>query len=158
MCPFLSALFIILEGLTMTWFGEKMLIFTRCIHGFMSKLIKKSWTDSSAYVEHRAIGSRRAPSRRLCHAWRRAAPRLSVAVRGLTRLSGPNEIDSFQSWRHCQDFMLGAPPKQMRPIFTVVDIRELGVTARIRFKFYSGNHLKPILDTLIEIFWRICTS
>ena len=24
----------------------KMLIFTRCIHGFMSNLIKKSWTDS----------------------------------------------------------------------------------------------------------------
>ena len=54
--------------------------------------------------------------------------------------------------------MLGAPPKQMRPIFTVVDIRELGVTERIGFKFYSDNHLKPSLDTLIEIFRRIGTS
>ena len=42
--------------------------------------------------------------------------------------------------------MLGAPPKQMRPIFTVVDIRELGVTTRIGFKFYTGNHLKQSLD------------
>ena len=47
--------------------------------------------------------------------------------------------------------MLGAPPKQMRPIFTVVDIRELGVTERIGFKFYSGNHLKPSLDTLMDL-------
>ena len=50
-------LFIILVSLTMTWFSEKirvswtltlekMLISTRCIHGFMSNLIKKSWTDS----------------------------------------------------------------------------------------------------------------
>ena len=30
----------------MTRFSEKMLIFTRCIHGFMSNLLKKSWTDS----------------------------------------------------------------------------------------------------------------
>ena len=30
-------------------FSEKMLISTRCIHGFMSKLIKKSWTDSNEY-------------------------------------------------------------------------------------------------------------
>ena len=118
-----------------------------------------------AYVEHRAAHRfsprctrRRAAAQVAARATLDAAPRLSVAVRGLTRLSGPNEIDSFQSWRHCQDFMLGAPPKQMRPIFTVVDIRELGDTARIGFKFYSGNHLKPILDTLIEIFWRICTS
>ena len=44
---FLSALFIILVGLTMTRFSEKMLICNRCIHGFMSILIKKSWTDSS---------------------------------------------------------------------------------------------------------------
>ena len=44
---FLSALFIILVGLTMTRFSEKMLICNRCIHGFMSNLIKKSWTDSS---------------------------------------------------------------------------------------------------------------
>ena len=40
-------LFIILVSLTMTLFSEKMLISTRCIHGFMSNLIKKSWTDSS---------------------------------------------------------------------------------------------------------------
>ena len=45
---FLSALFIILVSLTMTTFSEKMLISTRCIHGFMSNLIKKSWTDSNA--------------------------------------------------------------------------------------------------------------
>ena len=32
----------------MTRFSEKMLISTRCIHGFMSNLIKKSWTDSIA--------------------------------------------------------------------------------------------------------------
>ena len=43
----MSALFIILVGLTMTRFCEKMLITTRCIHGFMSNLIKKSWTDSN---------------------------------------------------------------------------------------------------------------
>ena len=43
-------LFIILVSLTMTWFSEKMLISTRCIHGFMSKLIKKSWTDSNTDV------------------------------------------------------------------------------------------------------------
>ena len=33
-------------GLTMTCFSEKMLISTRCIHGFMSNLIKKSWMAS----------------------------------------------------------------------------------------------------------------
>ena len=43
----LRRLFIILVSLTMTWFSEKMLISTRCIHGFMSNLIKKSWTDST---------------------------------------------------------------------------------------------------------------
>ena len=42
--------FIILVSLMMTWFSEKMLIFTRCIHGFMSNLIKKSWTDSTPYL------------------------------------------------------------------------------------------------------------
>ena len=42
-------LFIILVSLTMTWFSEKMFISTRCIHGFMSNLIKKSWTDSTPY-------------------------------------------------------------------------------------------------------------
>ena len=40
-------LFIILVSLTMTWLSEKILISTRCIHGFMSNLIKKSWTDSN---------------------------------------------------------------------------------------------------------------
>ena len=39
----MSALFIILVDLTMTRFSEKMLISNRCIHGFMSNLIKKSW-------------------------------------------------------------------------------------------------------------------
>ena len=43
-------LFIILASLRMTWFSEKMLISSWCIHGFMSNLIKKSWTDSSACV------------------------------------------------------------------------------------------------------------
>ena len=37
----------ILVGLVMTCFSEKMLISTRCIHGFMSNLIKKSWTVSN---------------------------------------------------------------------------------------------------------------
>ena len=32
---------------TMTRFIEKMFISSSCIHGFMSNLIKKSWTDSS---------------------------------------------------------------------------------------------------------------
>ena len=39
--PFLSALFIILVGLTMTLFSEKVLISNRCISGVMSNLIKK---------------------------------------------------------------------------------------------------------------------
>ena len=43
----LRRLFIILVSLMMKWFSEKMLISTRCIHGFMSNLIKKSWKDSS---------------------------------------------------------------------------------------------------------------
>ena len=38
-------MFIILVSLTMILFSEKMLISTRFIHGFMSNLIKKSWTD-----------------------------------------------------------------------------------------------------------------
>ena len=46
----LRRLFIILVSLTMTLFSEKMLISSRCIHGFMSNLIKKSWTDSTTYV------------------------------------------------------------------------------------------------------------
>ena len=35
----------------MTWFSEKMLIYARCIHGFTSNLIKKSWTDSSLGIK-----------------------------------------------------------------------------------------------------------
>ena len=46
----MSALFIILVGLAMTRFSEKVLISTRCIHGFIFNLIKKSWTDSNTYV------------------------------------------------------------------------------------------------------------
>ena len=42
----LRRLFIILVSLIMTRFSEKMLISTRFINGFMSNLIKKSWTDS----------------------------------------------------------------------------------------------------------------
>ena len=34
----------------MTKFSEKVLISTRCIHGFMSNLIKKSWTDSTQKI------------------------------------------------------------------------------------------------------------
>ena len=37
----------ILVILMMTWFSEKMLISTRCIHDFLSNLIKNSWTDSN---------------------------------------------------------------------------------------------------------------
>ena len=44
-------LFIILVSLKMAWFSEKMLISTRCIHGFMSNLIKKSWTDSTIHLK-----------------------------------------------------------------------------------------------------------
>ena len=46
MCPFLLSLFIILVGLTMTLFSDKMLNSHRCIHGLMPNLIKKSWTLS----------------------------------------------------------------------------------------------------------------
>ena len=42
----LRRLFIILVGLTMTWFSEKMLIFNIRIRGLMPNLIKKSWTVS----------------------------------------------------------------------------------------------------------------
>ena len=37
-------------SLMVTLFSEKILIFTRCKHGFMSNLIKKSWTDSNENV------------------------------------------------------------------------------------------------------------
>ena len=43
----LRRLFITLVGLTMTWFGEKMLIFNKCRRGLMPNLIKKSWTVST---------------------------------------------------------------------------------------------------------------
>ena len=46
----MSALLIILVGLTVTLFSEKMLISTRCIHGFMPNLIKKSVRVSSPAV------------------------------------------------------------------------------------------------------------
>ena len=42
---FLLPLFITLLGLTMTWFSIKMLISTRWLHDFMTKLFKKSWTS-----------------------------------------------------------------------------------------------------------------
>ena len=41
----------IFVSLTMTSFSEKKFISSRCIHGFMSNLIKKSWTDSSRGVD-----------------------------------------------------------------------------------------------------------
>ena len=44
---FLLALFIILVGLTVILFSEKMLISTRCIRGFMSNWIKKNLTVST---------------------------------------------------------------------------------------------------------------
>ena len=44
-------LFIILVSLAMTFISGKMLNSTRCIHGFMSNLIKKSWTDSIIHVQ-----------------------------------------------------------------------------------------------------------
>ena len=46
----MSALFIILVGLTKTLFSDKMLISHRCIRGLMPNLIKKSWTVSIVYV------------------------------------------------------------------------------------------------------------
>ena len=46
----LRRLFIIMVSLTMTWFSDKMLTSTTCIYGFMSNLIKKSWTDSSLAI------------------------------------------------------------------------------------------------------------
>ena len=48
LCPFFvgSA-----HNFGLTRFCEKMLISTRCIHGFMSNLIKKSWMDSNMYID-----------------------------------------------------------------------------------------------------------
>ena len=37
-------------GLTVTIFSEKVFISTRCIHGFMSNLIKQSWKDSMMMI------------------------------------------------------------------------------------------------------------
>ena len=45
------ALFISLVGLMVTLFSQKMLISTRCIHGFMPNLIKKSWTVSNTETD-----------------------------------------------------------------------------------------------------------
>ena len=42
----LRRLFIILDGLAMTWFSESMLIFNVCRHGLMPNLFKKSCTVS----------------------------------------------------------------------------------------------------------------
>ena len=44
----LRRLFIILVGLTMTWFSEKMLISNKCRRDLMLNLMKKSWTVSNA--------------------------------------------------------------------------------------------------------------
>ena len=44
----LRRLFIILLGLTMTWFSEKMLISNKCRRDLMLNLMKKSWTVSNA--------------------------------------------------------------------------------------------------------------
>ena len=46
----MSALFIILVGLTMTLFSDKMFISHRCLRSLMPNLIKKSWTVSNLYV------------------------------------------------------------------------------------------------------------
>ena len=51
-------LFIILVSLTVTLFSEKMLIFTRCIRGFMSNLIKKSLTVSNGNAVGKSCGQR----------------------------------------------------------------------------------------------------
>ena len=47
---FLSADFVVLVGLTTTWFSEGMLISNICIHGFMCSAIKKSWKVSITYL------------------------------------------------------------------------------------------------------------
>ena len=43
----LRRLFLILVGLMMTWFSEKMLIFNICRHGLMPNLIKQYWLVSN---------------------------------------------------------------------------------------------------------------
>ena len=47
MCPIFVNSVHNLVSLTMTLFSEKVLISNRCISGLMSKLIKKSWMDST---------------------------------------------------------------------------------------------------------------
>ena len=42
-------------GLTVTLLSEKMLIFTGYIHGFISNMIKKSWTVSIEYFEEKNL-------------------------------------------------------------------------------------------------------
>ena len=59
---FLSALFRVLIGLTMTEFSEKLLVSTRCIHGFISNLTKKSWTDSKLAAASRHIFWQKTPT------------------------------------------------------------------------------------------------
>ena len=51
----LRRLFIILVSLTVTLVSEKMLIYTRCILGFMSNSIKKSWKDSTVYMQQESL-------------------------------------------------------------------------------------------------------
>ena len=46
----LRRLLIILVGLTMTWFSEKMLISNICIGGLKPNLSKKSWTVSNVHA------------------------------------------------------------------------------------------------------------
>ena len=53
---FLSALFIILVGRKIYW---KMLIINRCIHGFMTNLIKQSWKDSKVHAKVKVLQKER---------------------------------------------------------------------------------------------------
>ena len=46
----MSALFIILVSLTITWYSEKIPISNRCIRGLMPNLFKKSWTVFIAHA------------------------------------------------------------------------------------------------------------
>ena len=48
---FLSALFIIMVGLTMALFSEKVLISHKCLRGLMPNLIKKSWMVSNTHLQ-----------------------------------------------------------------------------------------------------------
>ena len=53
MCPFLSALFIILLGLTTTLFSKKILLSNTRICGFMPNLHKKCWMVCNIYARLR---------------------------------------------------------------------------------------------------------